>query len=1245
MDSVRTIVKLLWCLRASTIFKIPGATILLLVISLPLFAQGNLGRISGTVTDASGGTIAGAMVTVLDAQRGVSRTLTTGQTGEYVAPDLQPGTYSVRAEAKGFKTIEHSGLLLEVGKDVRIDLSLQPGEQSQTVLVTGEPPMVETTNATLGGTLSNQTINDLPLNGRNYINLLTLRPGVTIYPGGGADTRSANGNRSEDIGYLVDGLRGDEAYTGESVLNAPIPAGDSSTSLPIDAIQEFNTEENPKAEFGWKPGAIVNAGVKSGTNSVHGTGFAFGRDTALDARNYFDAPPLVKNPISLEQFGGSLGGPIKKDKLFYFLNYEGQRYSVGSTYITTAPVTVALPASNGAGCNVLTAGNCQLSMIDACNDVIAAGGTINPLSAHIAGLNPSNCSRLPTNFTPGANESLFPENNGANPAGIVLGLVSTNQQDNGIGKVDYHINAQNSLSGMYFNGRGGGIWNDRADELGTPWLSNLQARTQLGEGSWTWTPTSTFVNEFRVGYNRFTQSFLSADAHVNPLAYGINTGVTDPRFFGFPVLRINPFSQGNFRLGGNWPKLTGPDGSLQILEHASVLRGNHAFKFGGEIIHNSANPFITQSGKGAFRFKNFESYLQGNVKTSPPLSVILLGDPQRHLHNEQYAFFAQDDWRITPRLTLNLGLRYELTTVPVDSKNQLGNFLPSAGLVQVGHGVGSVFNGDHNNFSPRLGLAWDVHGDGKTVIRAGGNIMYEQLPFNIFIAVANQLGLNQVPTGATIITTRNGVTTTVPGSGNINVVTLTLPGAQLTPQWKAQTGACATGSTACGAIFPTAPVCGDGLGTDPFPCSTEAVDPNLRSPYISTWTVNIERAITNNLTLEVGYVGDHGTKLPGFLNINQPATGSGFAPGEIAFCNSHLAAPSSPFVCDPSDASATQAQANRPYTLNGRFSYLGQIDRLQNLDNSNYNGLQVTLTQRASHGLSFVAGYTYSHGLDDASSAFNSNWLPVTSANPKLQYGSSDFDRTHVFTLSTTYAIPGKKSPGQLLEGWQINSIVTLETGAPWSPEDFSNDFPGTDQIDELNSFGQYWNFAGNVGDFKSGPRAIPCWSGAGPSSLSGCPEGAPGSAASPSATITPTPPAACVKAATTTGQMNTLLNVGCYFQGNSTLTPPALGTVGNSTRNLFRDSGFHNWDLSVTKNWVFKERLTAQFRAEFFNVFNHPAFTNPNGPAGAALNDPSAGFSGNFGCGCLTPDQAAPNPVLGAGGARSVQLGLKLIF
>ncbi|HSZ21037.1 MAG TPA: TonB-dependent receptor [Candidatus Acidoferrum sp.] len=1206
----------------------------LFLITPSLFAQGNEGRITGTITDQSGGAISGATVTVLDVQRGLPRTLMTGDSGEYNAPNLLPGEYEVRAEAKGFKTVEQQKILLEVGKEIRVDLTLQPGEISQTITISEAPPMVETTNATLGGTLSNQTINDLPLNGRNYINLLTLRPGMTVYPGGGSAARSANGTRPEDIGYLLDGVREDDPYTGSSVLNAVIPAGDASTSLPIDAIQEFNTEQNPKAEFGWKPGAIVNAGIKSGSNAIHGTAFAFGRDTVLDARNFFNnaastqcvATPAICNkaPVALEQYGASLGGAIKKDRLFYFVNYEGQRYSVGSTLLLTPPLTVTTPGGP----------NPAKSIVDACNAI--GFSNVTPLSAQLAGLNPD-CSVRPTNFTPGTSESLFPTN--TSTASLPLGMVSNNTQENGVAKIDYHINDRHSLSGMYFNGRGGGIWNDGAYQVGlpgssdSPWMSNLFGRVQVGSGAWTWTPNSTVVNELRGGYAYFHQTYDSVDANVNPLSYGIDTGVVDPRFFGFPFIRINPFSSGNFRLGGNWPKHPGPTGALEILDHVSVLRGKHAFMFGGEIINNTADVFVTANGKGSIRFSNLTNFLEGNIRSTGTLSQILTGNPERHLSNQGYAAFMQDDWHIKPRLTLNLGLRYEIQTVLKDRDNQLGNFDPNSptGLVQVGFGETSAYHGDHNNFSPRVGFAWDVQGNGKTVVRGGGSIMYEQLPYSVFTAVGNQLGLNQVPTGATQVFCSanpcvNGSTQVVrPGLGNINVLTENVTGsAGLSAGWQAQSPTCVSGgTTACGSIFPAsvfADQCGDGLTftpagsttgvTDPAPCNTEALNPNMRTPYLSTWSLGIQRAITNNISLDVSYVGNHGTKFLGFSDINEPPLGAGFNPS-----------------CTLSSVSACE-QAARPYA--SKFPYLAQIDQLSNIDKSNYNALQVTFTMRPTHGLSFLAGYTYGHALDNASANFGSNFLPVDSTHPAGMYGNSDFDIRHRVTFTTTYVLPGKKSPGQLLEGWQVNSIVTLQGGSPWTPEDLSNDFSGTGQVSELDTYGQFWNISGPPSGFTSGPQALPCY----------------GTGLCGSGAVSPTIPQACITAATnisaaTLASLNSI--GGCYMQGNTVLIPPALGTIGNTGRGLFRGAGFKDWDLSVVKDEKIKERLTAQFRAEFFNVLNHPNFYNPTGPAGAGFNDPSA--PATFGCGCNTPDQASPNPVLGTGANRSIQLGLKLIW
>src|ERR1700680_4859087 len=265
------------CRSTKRVAVVLSATLGVLLICVPLFSQGNFGTILGTITDQSGGVVAGATVTVTDTQRNTSRNLTTNDAGEYVAPTLLPGTYTVRAEDKGFKTVERQNIVLEVGREIRVDLGLQPGEQTQTLTVTESIPLVETTNATLGGTLNNTDIVDLPLNGRDYQNLMGLRPGVMLQPGGGPWTQSTNGVRPDESVWMVDGVLNANFFDARPVAGMPGPFQDSATILPIDAIQEFNLMENPKAEYGWKPGAVVNVGVKSGTKNLHGTAYAFGR--------------------------------------------------------------------------------------------------------------------------------------------------------------------------------------------------------------------------------------------------------------------------------------------------------------------------------------------------------------------------------------------------------------------------------------------------------------------------------------------------------------------------------------------------------------------------------------------------------------------------------------------------------------------------------------------------------------------------------------------------------------------------------------------------------------------------------------------------------------------------------------------------------------------------------------------------------------------------------------------------------
>jgi hypothetical protein len=359
--------------NAKKLMQVLGATIVCLLSCLPVFSQANQGNIQGGVFDQSGGAIVGATVTVIDVARGITRALTTDSAGQYVAVNVTPGTYTVRAEAKGFRTIEHTGVLVEVGQNIRVDLVVQPGEQTQTVTVTAEIPAIDTTDATLGGAISNQSINALPLNGRNFERLLQLRPGVVSSPGAGSGSFSTNGRRTGSDLMMVEGLAQIDPTSGSTTMNDAYRTGDSSSILPVDAIQEFNTEQNPKAEYGWRDGSVVTVGVKSGTNSIHGSAYAFGRDAkATDAGNYFSTPGV--SPVTaaiLEQFGATAGGPIIKDKLFWFLGYEGVRTTLTNPAVDTIPSDVLLtPAQDPKN---------QLSMVNACQALGPA--KISPLSA------------------------------------------------------------------------------------------------------------------------------------------------------------------------------------------------------------------------------------------------------------------------------------------------------------------------------------------------------------------------------------------------------------------------------------------------------------------------------------------------------------------------------------------------------------------------------------------------------------------------------------------------------------------------------------------------------------------------------------------------------------------------------------------------------------------------------------------------------------------------------------------------
>jgi len=1134
------------------------------LVCLSLSAQVNTGRILGTVTDQSGGVVAGAMVAVTNSQTGVSRNLVTDGSGEYSAPNLNPGTYTVRVTANGFQAFERQNILLELGKDARIDAQLTPGQITQTIEVKEAVPLLDSTSATIAGTLDTSTILDLPLNGRNYQNLLVLRPGVILRPGGGTLTTSTNGLRPEDNNYFVEGLDNAEPFTGQSIVNSTLPSGDAATILPVDAIQEVNVETNAPAEFGRRPGSVINVGIKSGTNSIHGTAYAFGRDQSFDAKDFnaFADPTAPVSPVQLEQWGGTVGGPIVKNKLFYFAGFERQSYTVGNAFSVKIPTTAP-----GAGPDV--------SVPDA-EAALAASCTTTPGQAFCG---PGGI------FTPNAlSLKLLPlyGSNSSNSSGVALGFPNIVSSYNVVGKVDYHASDHHTIAGSYFFGNGTSTAEDTP--VTQPQFRSLGTlRAEFVTTSWTWTPNSTWVNDLRFGWDHHHRAVSTFDHLSTPNSYGINTGITNPILGGFPTINVGGFSQ----LGGdnNLPKGLGPSSVYDLVDHVSFLRGKHAFKFGGEALYYHAPFGSFSSGRGVFFFQGatggksdipsipqstaLETFLAG----VPHRANLLEGNAARVLTQWDYSGFFEDVWRVKSDVTVNLGLRYEYFTPLSEINNLIGNWEPQVGLEQVGVNIKSAYNGYHKAVSPRVGVAWDIGGKGKTVIRAGAGIYYVDLiagglMSNVSLP-GHQPGITSIPTLYTLVLPDGTQLPAVNPTSGIGSTTVKIPGSAL--NW-----------SSAGPVLPAASTgafqCGDGVGSDPAPCSILAMNRNLTQPKVYSWNLSIQHSLTNNLSVEVNYIGNHGSGLPGILELNQINPQS---PGEIACGN-------------------CEAVADRPY--GSQFPYLAYIDYLTNVYSSNYNGLQATLTGRGYHGLSFLVGYTYSHALDDSSSLYNQS-LPQDSLHFKQDYGNSDYDLRHHLSISFSYDIPGKKSWGQLLEGWRLNSAVVLQSGLPWTAIDTNND------VSQTGEFQDRWDFFGNPKDFKSGANPIPFYDG-----------------------VTNAFPAACL------GRPGTDLSHGCFAVGNSVLIAPTAGTFGTAGRNIFRDSGFRDWDFSLFKNWKVKERLTAQFRAEFFNILNHTILANPGV---STLNDPS----GQVLCGCETPDQAATNPILGTGGARAIQLGLKLLF
>jgi len=700
-------------------------TLALVVFALTIFAGASTlaqtfrGTILGNVTDSSGAAVPGATVTIKNVDTGLVRTVVSSEDGSYATPELPIGNYSVTVEKAGFKSGVATGVKVEVSSERRVDFTLQPGQLAQTVEVQGEElPMVESTSNTLGGILESKLATTLPVNGGDYQKLIFLVPGVTGSPDQITDSPgsfgifSVNGARGRANNFLLDGTDMNDGYRNDPAINEAGVFGTPATILPVASIAELHVASNFEAEYGRSAGAVVNIVTKSDTNQYHGSASEFFRNNALDARNYFNNTSLPQNPFHNNQFGGSFGGPIIKDKTFFFVDYEGLR-EVGaqSTPSCVPTATDIINNTPAGGINPVIA------------NLLAAGKgwpTANGTGSCIA------AQHDPSVVNPIAQTQV--------PSNTILATPFSNNVNGGIIKIDHQFSQANTLSGRYFLGD-----SEQSFPLalvGGGALPNYNTftptRVQLVSISFVSVISPTTVNEARIGWNRFAEGFYAQDRHFDPASIGINNNAKGidlglPRFSvgSFPQLGASSTDTRN-RVDSNW----------HYIDNISWKHGKHDIKAGYEFRRTTVSQNFDSYFKGRLNFSALSDFLAG----TPTGGFQYSGNANRNTFENSHAIYLQDSYHWSSRLTLNLGLRYDYYGLVQEKHGNFTNFDPLTGA-DILVGQGRLYQPDYNNVAPRVSVAWDVTGHQKTVVRAGFGIFYDaysqdmfmgHLPFNSF---------------------------------------------------------------------------------------------------------------------------------------------------------------------------------------------------------------------------------------------------------------------------------------------------------------------------------------------------------------------------------------------------------------------------------------------------------------------------------------------------------------------------------
>jgi len=1059
------------------------SAIYLVVIALLLgtlaYGQADTATIVGTVRDSSGAVIVGGTITVTETDTSTKTVARTDSTGNYVVTPLRIGNYTVAVEAPGFKTETHSGIVLQVQDRLRVDFTMQVGSVNEAVNVQESVPVIETETSALGDVVASQQITDMPLNGRDYTQLATLTTGVIKITenGGGINgsTTATNGNAGG--AFAVNGTRGNlNNFMLDGIDNNSNDNAGNILSTNVDAIQEFKVQTSGySAEFGRSGGAVINATIKSGTNAFHGTAFEFLRNSALDARGFFAPADQPKAPFRQNQFGGTLGGPIRRNKTFFFVDYQGTRIGTSQTDISTVPT----PAEIGGNFSTLLAGAPAGQIFDPQSTTTVNGQTVRtPFAGNIIP-----ASRLDPISS--AVAKLYPAPNvpGALANNYVVNAPGTEQIDQGDGRMDHNFSARQQIFARF-------SWSqiNRFQQPPLPGLAdggsystgNYIEDTRGAAIGYTFSISPTMVNEVRIGFNRahyvdntpaYGQKYPSAGLAV--------PGVPDNATVnGLTLFQINAFHT----LGEpGYTPTTSTSQEFQYGDTLSIVHGKHSLKMGPELHWSQFNLFQIGQPRGSFGFTGeftADSPSSGDGSGSG-LADMLLGLPTSstistltYFGNRQqtYGGFIQDDYQVSSKLTLNLGVRYDYSTPITEAHNRQSNFDFATGqLVVAGQNGASagLVSTDKTDFAPRVGFAWNPFKN--TVIRSGYGrfFSYQEIRTGDPLQLAYNLPFFYQPTFIS-----DGITP---------ILTVSKGFPSLNPSQAIDASVTASGS---------------GAGS------------HLHAPVLDEWNFNIQQQLPGKILFEVAYVGSKSTHLQTLLDPNQdPVPG----PGAI--------------------------QSRRPYPQYGPFTDI--VDR----GNSNYSALEIKAEKRLSNGLMFLSSFTYSKSMNDQPEiCCNAPW-PQNSYNVAAERGPSDFNQKFRWVSSFDYQLPVGKGQRFLnssrvadliLGGWHLGGIFTLHSGFYFSP------LMGYDPSN-TGSIGLLRTDRTCNGNLPSGQRTINNW-----------------------------------------------FDTSCF-------PLPTGYAFGNSGKNVLLGPGGVTSDTALRKMFAITEHQALEFRAEFFNVFNHAVFAQPD--------------------------------------------------